>query len=794
MIRSYIKTSARNITRNKLFSSINIVGLAISMSVGLLMIAFVSDLLSYDRFHEKGNRIYRVSTDKHDADGNISKLASTSVKAGKRIRDDLTGIENTVILRYGFGGDARQNETVVPITGLWAEEYFFDVFSFELLKGNEQTALKEPYSLVLTERSAKKIFGDREALGKTVKFDSLNYTVTGILRDIPKFSHIQFEALASFSTIELMKKGNDEFLSWGSVEANYVYVVLPRGSHNGDLQEKLNVLTAEENKALKNSRISLWLQPLHGIALGPVLTNQIGPAMTVTIVWIVGGLALVVLVSACFNYANLSIARALRRSREVGIRKVIGALKRHVFAQFIVEAVLISLLALVCSFGLFFFLRPLFLSISPDLPDMVSLELSPSVIVYFLLFSLVIGLTAGFLPAHFFSRINPSNVLKDVSSIRIFKNVSLRKALIVLQYSFSLALITATMIGQKQYRHLLSFDLGFNTAKVLNIPLQGNKANLLRKEISEIPEVEMVAVSSMVPGVNVYIMGKMRYKQDSAWIQANYVDENYLPLHEYQLLAGRNFTSKTDSKNEVIVSETTLKRFQIGNAIPSLAIGEIVYVNGDLKEIIGVMKDFHYAKATDEIKPVMFGYTNAPRPPDGYISARIVSADWQATQVKLEKAWKKVDPVHTFDATFYEVQLEQAYGQYFAMLKIIGFLAFLAISIASLGLLGMVVFTTETRLREVSIRKVLGAGEGSLVFQLSKGFIALITLSAIFALPATYLYFDRVLLSKIAYRAPIEMMEVLSGLMIVVAIALVMIGGQTLKIARSNPVDVLKSE
>lgn len=794
MLRSYIKTSGRSIARNKLFSFINIVGLAISMSVGLLMIAFLSDLLSYDRFHERGSRIYRVST-RQETGGDQARLASTSVKAGKKIRESMTGVENLVIIRNGFGGDARYSETVVPITGLWAEEQFFDVFSFQFLEGDQRTALKEPYSIVLTAKSAKKVFGDEDALGKTIKFDSLSYVVTGILKEVPKFSHIQFEALASFSTVELMKKGGEAFLAWESVESNYVYLVLSEGTDFGRLQKNLDALSARENKAIRRSRISLWLQPLYGIALGPVLANQIGPAISLKIVWLVAGLAFIVLLSACFNYANLSIARSLRRSREVGIRKVIGALTSHVLGQFVVEAVLVALLALVFSFAVFLFLRPLFLSITPDLPGMVSLQLSPSVIAYFIVFAVTVGIAAGFLPALFFSRINPVNVLKDASSVRVFKNVTMRKALIVVQYTFSLMFITATMIGYTQYKHLLTFDLGFNTAKILNISLQGNKPELLKKEFTEIPEVERVAISSMVPGVNVYILGNMRYKEDSAWIPANYVDENYLPLHDYRLLAGRNFTAKSNgTSTEVIVSEATLKRFQIGQGIPFMAIGEIVTVNGKEKEIIGVMQDFHYAKATDEVKPVMFLYSRNPRPPDGYISAKIISSDWPATRMKLEKVWKKIDPVHPFDATFYEVQLEQAYGQYFAMLKIIGFLAFLAISISSLGLLGMVVFTTETRLKEVSIRKVLGATDGSLIFLLGRGFILLLILSAMVALPATYLFFERVVLSNIAYRAPIGVLEMFSRLLIVTAIAIVMIGGQTLKVTRSNPAKVLKSE
>ena len=244
MLGSYIKTSGRAIVRNKLFSTINIVGLAISMSVGLLMISFLADLFSYDKFHEKGSRIYRVNTTWASVEEKPFDLASNSVKAGKKIQETFTGIEEMVLMRQGFGGDAKVGDNIVPISGHWATETFFNVFSFELLEGNSATALKEPYSIVLTEKAVKKIFGNDDALGKTVKFDTLEYTVTGIAKDVTKFSHIQFEALASFPTLEILQKDDKNFLAWGNIWMNYIYVVLPEGGNTDDLQAKLDAMSA----------------------------------------------------------------------------------------------------------------------------------------------------------------------------------------------------------------------------------------------------------------------------------------------------------------------------------------------------------------------------------------------------------------------------------------------------------------------------------------------------------------------------------------------------------------------
>jgi putative ABC transport system permease protein len=794
MLGSYIKTSGRAIVRNKLFSAINIIGLAISMSVGLLMISFVADLFSYDKFHEKGSRIYRVNTTWTSLEERPLDLASNSVKAGKKIQETFTGIEEMVLLRQGFGGDAKVGDNIVPISGHWASETFFNVFSFELLEGNSATALKEPYSIVLTEKAVKKIFGNEDALGKTVKFDTLEYTVTGIAKDVSKFSHIQFEALASFSTKEILDKDDKNFLAWGNIWMNYIYVVLPEGSNTDDLQAKLDALSAEENKALDHTTISLWLQPLYNIALGPDLSNQIGPTMTVLIVWIVSGLAFVVILSACFNYTNLSIARSMRRSREVGIRKVIGALKSHVLGQFIAEAVLIALLALVLAFGIFLILRTQFMGIAPELSNLISLELTPKVIGYFILMAVVVGMMAGFFPALFFSKINAVKVLKDVTSVKVFRNVTMRKALIVVQYTFSLMFIAATMIGYKQYKHALAFDLGFNTANILNINLQDNKSEVFAKELAELPEVNAISKARMITSVGNYWGTMMKYNnpQDSASIWYNTIDENYLPLHKHKLLAGRNFTSKTnDEETEVIVNEQALNRFSIGGNDPLKALGEIVIVDGKKLEIVGVMKDFHYGKVDSEIKPVVFRYSKNP---GGYINAKIVSQDWPKTLAKIEKIWHNIDPIHPLQATFYDDQIEKAYSEFSAMIKIIGFLSFLAITISSMGLLGMVVFTTETRLKEISIRKVLGASEGSLIYLLSKGFFTLLSFSALVALPLTYFFFEKVILSEIVYRAPIGALDLFIGLIVVMAIAFLMIGSQTMKVARTNPAEVLKGE
>jgi len=797
MIGSYIKTSGRSIVRNKLLSFINIIGLSISMSVGLLVIAFVSDLMSYDDFHEKKDRIYRITTHYQFLEEPVIDLASTSVKTGNKIRENLSGVEEMVLLRNGFSGDAHINETTLPIDGLWASESFFKVFTFPMLSGDQRTALKEPYSLVLTEKSATKLFGTTDVIGKTVKVDTANFTVTGVLKDIPKLSHLRFEALASFSTAEiLLNKKDANFLGWDNIWSNYVYLLFPENANVNAWQTNLDKLSEKESKSIPNKKISLTLTPLKEIVLGKKYHNRIGPSVAPYVVWIIEGLAIAIILSACFNYTNLSIARALRRAREVGIRKIIGAVKGQVIIQFISESVIIALLALAFSFPLFLFLRTQFISLDKFILELVSLDISSQLIVYFIILAVTVGIVAGFLPAFFFSRINAIQVLKNTSTLKIFRRVNMRKALIVVQYTLSLIFITTSFIGYKQYKDFLRLDLGFTTENILNIKLQGNRSDLLIKELAELPEVDQISKSSMITNLGSFYGAHIKYSNpnDSAIVWLNMVDENYLPIHKHRFLAGTNFLlrPKKGEESEVIVNEQVLKRFDIAKRDPVKAIGEVVTVDKHKLTIVGVLKDFHYGTVEEKIEPVMFRYSSDE--PEGYLNVKISSTDLLSTSESIERVWKKIDNVHPIDAGFYDDQIQMAYNQFSVMVKVIGFIGFLSICIASMGLFGMVVFTTETRLKEISIRKVLGANEGSLIYMLSKGFLILLTLSALIALPATYLLFDKVILINFAYHQPIGWMELLAGAIAIGLLAFMMIGSQTLKAARSNPAEVLKSE
>ncbi len=805
MIRSHFKTSVRNIARNKLFSTINIVGLAIGMSVGLLLIAFAHDILSYDRFNEKGDRIYRVTSYATFKLGFRDKYATTSVKVGNLIKEQVPGVEEIAMIRDEFAGDATVNGNIVPITGLYADPSMMKIFTLPLLKGSATTALKEPYSIVLTEMSAKKLFGDDDAFGKSIHLNDLEYHVTGILKDAPFFSHLQFESLVSLSTVEPRISNDQDLLKWQNVyQRNHLYLLLPENSDASAIQAQLDAICVTENRKDDEAEIRLALVPLYEIMIGDDLRNAITPAMPSIVLWIISGLALVVLLSACFNYTNLSIARSMRRFKEVGLRKVIGAGASQLRHQFLAEAVIVSMFALLLAFVIFLVLRPQFLSIAPDLLKMVKLEITIPMALMFIVFSMVVGVAAGLLPAIFFSKVNILNALRDASTVKIFKGVSFRRILVVAQYTLTLVFITSTIIGYTQYKNILAFDLGFTTENIVNIELQKNKSGALIQKLKEIPEVSGISQSRLLTSVGNVMGGFVKYKtvEDSALVVTNIIDENYLPLHEYKLVAGQNFITRPrtrEATTEMIVNEETLRLLQIAGGDPQKAIGEELLLNNKKLTIVGVIKDFHYAKLDEKILPVVFTYltedaflTRDGR--DGLVNVRVNTTDPAATLAKMEEAWKSVDPVHPFKAEFYDDAIADAYKELSAMIKVIGSLSFIAISIASLGLLGMVVYTTETRIKEISIRKVLGATSGNLVFLLSRGFVILLAVSAAIALPVTWLFFRNMVLTRFPFHEPIGFTELFGGLLVVALIAFAMIGSQTVKAANSNPAETLKNE
>jgi len=801
VLNNYLKTSGRTIYRNKLFSGINIIGLAISMSVGLLLIAFLAELKSYDKFHKDYDRIYRVLTMHQRLNWDPNPYASTSVLAGRKIQELATGIEAQTLIRAYWNKDLKVGDKTVPLEGMWADEGFFNVFSWKVLGGDPGTALKDLNSVVLTASSANKLFGTTDVVGKQVGIDTLHYTVTAVVEDPPLQSHLRFDMVGSFTTLDTKRLADKDknWMKWDYMWQNYVYMKLAPGTTPASLEPAFAKISEDGNKTVENETITIHLQHISKFVLGPDLSNAIGPQFPEMIAWILGGLAVIVILSACFNYTNLSIARALRRTREVGVRKVIGATRTQVLVQFLFESVLISLIALGLSFVIFLYVRPGLLSMDRIFNDMVALQPQMETYLYFTLLAIGVGAVAGLLPALFFSRLNSAKILKDASRVKLFGHVGLRKALVVFQYMLSIGLIVAVSMGYRQYSFALAFDLGFTTKNIYNVELQGNKADVVMQAFAQINGVSEVSRSMYVPSTGQSWSGNIRYKDplDSATLYYNYIDTGYLRLHNHQLLAGRTFIpgpKQTVRDAGIIINEKALRFMGLKN--PQEAVGEEVRIDGETVTVIGVVKDFHHNTLNNPIDNFAFRYYSPDLPArwGGMINLKVETNNPQAMIAELEAAWKRIDAVHTFKGLFFEEKIQLAYDNLSGMMKMIGFLAFLAISIASLGLLGMVVFTTETRLKEISIRKVMGASEGNLIVLMSRGFMILLAVAGVIAIPTTYYLFDQVVFSDVTYRAPIGLLDLIGGSLIVLALAIIAIGSQTFRVARVNPATTLRNE
>ena len=798
MFKNYFKTSLRSIARNKLFSAINVFGLAVSMSVCLLMISMYTEIKGYDRFHKDVDNLYRVNNFQQYMQSEKNRFASTSLYLGKRMKEEVPGIEAITLLRRNAGGDATVGENTFPIDGLYADEEFFDVLTFDLIRGDKSTALLEPKSIVLTDETAQKLFKESDPLDQVLKLGKEEFKVTGVVKKPPFNSHMKFEALVSLSTYEeKMSANNTESTNWdtfGSMWMNYIYFRPSKGINLDDIQGRLDLICSEESEKMEHTTITTSLEPVAGIMTGPSnISNQIGNHMGREVLWVLGGLSFIVILSAGFNYTNLSIARSLRRSKEVGVRKVVGAKRSQVFSQFIVEACMISMVSLIISYFLFFLIKPLFLSLNPEISSILKLETNFNHILYFVVFALLVGLFAGLLPALFLSKLKAISVLKTDPNTKLFSRLTLKKTLLVVQFTLSLIFIIAATIANKQFKYAMNYDLGFNTENILNVQLKGNEPGDIEAIFQRIPEISQMARISHVLSVG-STWGTQMFsedKLDSGSVYYAAVDHNYIPLMQHKLLAGSNYPAKeaVEKEETIILNETAIKRFNLGT--PDEAIGKIVKFDDKDLMIIGIVEDFNNQTIQSKISP--FAFRHDPKAAN-VLSLKLSSGNIISTKEKIKSAWDEFDKIHEFEGKFYQENIQRAYEEFAILTTVIGFLAFLTICIASLGLLGMGIYTAETRLKEISIRKVLGASEQSLVKLLSKSFMLLLLLSATIALPIVYFVFDSLILAGQAYRAPIGVLELALGVIIIFAIGFVTIGSQTWKAARANPANTLRAE
>ncbi|MFY0592798.1 ABC transporter permease [Roseivirga sp.] len=819
MFKNYIKTSFRSLKNNALFSAINVVGLAISMSIGILMILLISELKSFDDFHENSESIYRISSNKLMY-GQEMNMSSSSYFVGSEVGKQVPGIAHQVIMREGVSADIRMPSGLIHLSGIYSTDDFFNVFSFKLKQGNPETVLDGPNKIVLTESAAKKLFGNEEAYGKTLDFQStggwqtrqIQAVVVGIMEDLPANTHLQFEALVSMDTYDQPATGTGWNVNYKNdpqdFQNNYVYLLLNENTSPEDVEVSMKQIVAGYNET-QDEPLTHFLQPMNSIVTSDIYENKLGPRFSGSQLNIMLVLTLVVLLSACFNYTNLSLARSLRRSKEIGIRKVSGARRSQVFTQFIVEAVILSLLALLVGLGMFAIIKPTFLNLPNPASsghNMFSLSIGWRQAVYFVVFTILVGCIAGFMPAYFLSKLKSTVIFSDASKIKVFAGLNLRRLLSVLQFSLSIGLIMCAVIVNKQYQFALNYDIGLDTENIVNIKVKGDYLDLLENEYSKISQVSAMSTSMMTMGTGNGELALVQPddKSEQVMLFWNAIDHRYLEMHAIELLAGEGFLNPMlpgESRERVILNEHALLSLNLGT--PEEAVGKFIHMRGywgARLQIVGVAKNFiNVSINTQGQGEIMMNKSFAfverlHGQNDGLLGVKFTGSDLVGLMQKLEAGYKLHDGESSFEAKFYKDDIAKTYASQKTTFTLISFLAFLAISISVLGLLGMAVFTTESRMKEISVRKVLGASVRHLMFILSKSFVWMLLIAGTISIPIAYYVVDEKLLMTYDYKATIGIVELLSGFVIVLLIGGVSIVWEIRKAAIQNPADLLRNE
>jgi len=663
------------------------------------------------------------------------------------------------------------------------------MFTFPLTRGTPSSALSKPNSVLLTERTAALLFGNQEPMGKIILIKNVPVEVTGILKDHPKNSHLHFHFIAAYEAWQIASRAYQK--DWKNFEDSYQYVQLANKENVPVAEGLLRELASKHYATDPELSVTFSLQPLNAIVPGPDYRNGAGPSWDLVSMTIFFVLTLLILLPACGNYAMVSISRALRRMKEIGIRKTVGSSRSQIALQFITEAVIIAFVALGLSFYLFIYIREEFTSMVVGGRESLDLSMTPTIFLLFSAFTLIVGLLSGVVPGLYFAKISPLKALRTKGDGPVSRKFNLRKGLLVVQFALSLGFITTVVIIFSQYRRTLQYNFGFNQANVLDVDLQGTDPEIVQAEFSRLSSVESVSLSSHIIGAQkpdaVY---QHAANGDSTEVFRMSVDLRYLSNLGLRLLAGSNFNDEPAARGRLaIVNEQFLKQFGVDR--PADAVGKSWNIDGRELVVAGVVADFHYTSIREPIRPFLF-----VNDPSLFRTANVKLGASDPVEVlgELETSWKTFAADKKFEARFLEDEIEESYSVYLNMIRLTGFLGLLAISISSLGLLGMVIFTMQTRVKEIGVRKVMGSSTEGLVILLSRDFVKLMLLGFVFATPLTYLFMEKIYLPVEHSIVPTSIYDYLIGLAILLAIGLTTVLSQTIRASRANPVDTLRSE
>ena len=798
MIKNYLTIALRNLTQHKVYSFINVFSLAIGITTCLVIFLFITDELSFDGFHQKKENIYRLDEVQSFPGMSPQKVALSMPGMGPNLLNEMP--EVTGFTRFWVWGNLlyQQNETqlVIERTAV-VDSTFLELFNFELRQGNPLTALDEPNSIVLTEATARKLVGDKDVVGQQLVIDDKNYQVTGILANVPENSHLQYEALVSINTVT---RENPEFNDqWGS---NFMvtYLLLAPQTDVAQLESKFPAFLQSHMGEDATESYTLFLQSLSDVHLGSTDIEhdyQNYRKFDGTYIRIFSILAFFVLIIASINFMNLSVARSTTRSKEVGIRKAIGAVKQQLVRQFLGESVLLTFIALVLSLVMTTLFIPYLNAVTDRSLSLSTIFNHADVLLGVLALAVLVGVLSGFYPAFFLSSFQPAQVLKGKLASLNRKSL-LRSSLVVVQFATAIALIVGTVLAMQQLSFMKSRDIGFNKDQMMLIPMNGTaneQYETIKNELLAQAGVVGVTASGQRIGNNFHQTG-VKMKNDTTVreltsSQVN-VDYDFLEVYDIPVQQGRSFSRDyaTDPGYAFIINEALAKELGLADPIGA-QFGFGWYNNDTLGTIIGVTHDFNFNSLHHAVNTLAIHL----HPDWGFDELSVkISPDNAAQSIQaVQSTWERLVPDRPFEYAFLDEHFETLYQADEQMSKVVSIIAGLAIIIACLGLFGLASIVTEQRTKEIGIRKVLGASLIQLLVSLSKNFALLIVLAFLISVPVTYFMIQE-WLSGFAFRISVGVWVFIFAGGLSLLVALITVSFQTTRAALANPVDALRSE
>jgi putative ABC transport system permease protein len=795
MLKNYFKITWRNVSRNKVFSLINISGLSVGLACCMLIFLYAKDEVSYDRFHKRKAEIYRITSINTSLDGTSTKIGVTGMMPGPAFKRTIPEVTDFARLQ-GDGYAVKKGMEIFDQPVLVVDSNFFSVFSFPLLHGNPVTALKEPYSIVLSEETARKYFGKKNALGQTLelKTDSTfkPFTVTGIAKKVPQNSSIKFEMLLPMAFKQLQHDDKE----WINFFLN-TFVVIKPGADLKRIEARFaQVFNEEAAGQLKDAaekfnfknKIQFGLQPLLDMHLSKDFRaeNGLSDASNPMYSYILSGIALFIFLIACINFINLTIARSLKRAKEIGIRKVVGGQRKQLVVQFLGESFILSFIAFVLAILLVLVLLPFFNTLANKALSF-SYLLDTKLVAGFAAMFLVTGLLAGFYPALVLSRFNPVDTLYGRQ--RFAGKNYLSKGLIVLQFTLATFLIIATIVIYSQFSYLINFDLGYNDKNVAVVNTERfnrEKLDLVKNELRQHPAIVSVCADQGGRwGTIAHINGGTE-----AAFDMKVIDEQYFPLLQIPIIKGRNFSKDlaTDTAQSVMVNESFVK--MAGWKEP---LGQVIdfFYNNKKYTVIGVVRDYHFVALNEKIGPQIF--LTHPQYELRDVFVKIKEGKSAEVLPFLQTTFKRLFPFQPYQYKFKDVENALQYESEAKWKQIVSFGAGLTLFISCIGLFGLSMLAAEKRTKEIGIRKVLGASVALIVKTLSTDFLKLVLMAALVAIPAAWWIMHQ-WLQNYPYRIAVSWWMFGFAVLLIFFIALVTISFQAIRAALANPVKSLRTE